>query len=131
MQSGWQGPDRVALGRKLSMTAYYCSEFANHLAAASAAWAAFFKLKEVFCNRKVLFVTDAGYVSAAKCLALSTLAVPGPWVNYVQRATHCSEDLASTHGATDWVNLKGSQKWSLAAKLLPARMTDGRNVCSP
>lgn len=37
-------------GRKLSMTAHHGTDFANRLAAA---WAAFFKRTEVFCNREV------------------------------------------------------------------------------
>ena len=139
------------LGRKLSMIAFHGTEFANRLAAG---WAAFFKLKEVFCNRKVplrdrlrLFECSVTPCALYACGAWTTtsdmecklrttrrrmlrwmVGVPRhpeeAWVDYVQRATHRSEALASTHGATDWVYLQRSQKWRLAGKA--ATSTDDR-----
>ena len=46
------------------------------------------------------------------------------WVEFVQRATHRSEELAAAHGATDWVVLQKTRKWKLASKA--ATSTDRR-----
>ena len=46
------------------------------------------------------------------------------WADYIQRATHRSENLSRGHGATDWVRLQRTRKWSLAGKA--ASSTDGR-----
>ena len=46
------------------------------------------------------------------------------WPDFVRRATHRSEALASTHGAVDWVVLQRTQKWRLAGKA--SQSTDGR-----
>ena len=46
------------------------------------------------------------------------------WPDFVQRATHRSEDLARSHGTTDWLTLQRRAKWRLAGKA--ATSTDGR-----
>ena len=46
------------------------------------------------------------------------------WVTYIRRATHRSEELATGHGALDWVAVQRQRKWSLAGKT--ARRSDGR-----
>ena len=46
------------------------------------------------------------------------------WPDFIQRATHRSEDLASTHGAVDWVVLQRTQTWRLAGRA--SQSTDGR-----
>ena len=46
------------------------------------------------------------------------------WPDFVQRATHRCEDLAGSHGATDWLTLQRRAKWRLASKA--ATSTDGR-----
>ena len=46
------------------------------------------------------------------------------WVEYIQRATHRSEDLAAQHGASDWIELQRRRKWKLAGR--SAKQTDGR-----
>ena len=139
------------LGRKLSATDFHSVEFADRLASG---WAVFFKLKQVLCNRKValrdrlkLFqCTVTPYVLYA-CGSWTTtvemehklkttrrrmlrwmVGVPRQpeeeWPDYVQRATHRCEELASIHSATDWLTLQRRYKWRLAGKA--AVSTDGR-----
>ena len=38
------------------------------------------------------------------------------WVEYIQRATHKSEDLATSHGLRNWVELQRRKKWRIAGK---------------
>ena len=139
------------LGRKLSTTEYHAAEFANRLASA---WAAFFKSKEVLCNRSVplrdrlklfecsvtpcvLYACGTWTMTSASERKLTTtrrrllrwmVGVPRwpaeSWPDFIQRATHRSEELASTHGAVDWLVLQRTQKWRLAGKA--SQSTDGR-----
>ena len=46
------------------------------------------------------------------------------WPDFIQRATHRSEELASKYGAEDWASIQKTQKWRLAGKA--AMSTDGR-----
>ena len=46
------------------------------------------------------------------------------WVDYIQRATHRSEELAARQGHVDWVSLSRQRKWILAGRA--ARSSDGR-----
>ena len=46
------------------------------------------------------------------------------WVDYVQKATHRSEELAARHGLVEWISLSRQRKWALAGRA--ARCTDGR-----
>ena len=46
------------------------------------------------------------------------------WVEYIRRATHRSEELATVNGAIDWIELQRIRKWKLAGQT--ARRTDGR-----
>ena len=49
---------------------------------------------------------------------------PEQWVDYIQRATHRSLELANRHGATNWTVLQKERKWALAGKV--ASSSDGR-----
>ena len=139
------------LGRKLSLSDFHLTEFENRLASA---WASFFKLKEVLCNRKVplkdrvklfecsvtpcAFYASGAWTTTAEMIhKLSTTRrkmlrwIVGvsrqkdeEWVTYIQRSTHKSEDLAHWYGAKDWAQLHRQRKWSLAGKA--ATSTDGR-----
>ena len=139
------------LGRKLSISAYHHTEFGNRLASA---WAAFFKSKEVFCNKKVpladriklfectvtpcmLYACGSWTLTKDMERKLSTtkrrmlrwiVGVPRlpqeQWTEYIQRATHRIEDLSRQHGATDWVLLQRTRKFNAAGKA--ALSTDGR-----
>ena len=139
------------LGHKLSVSDFHRTEFDNRLASA---WGAFFKLKDVLCNRKVplkdrvklfecsvtscaLYASGTWATTVEMIRKLSTTRrkmlrwmvgvtrqVDEEWVDYIQRATHRSEHLAHTHGATDWAQLHRQRKWSLARKA--ATSTDGR-----
>ena len=46
------------------------------------------------------------------------------WVDYIVRATHRCENLASTYGSKEWVALQRERKWKLAGKA--AACSDGR-----
>ena len=56
------------------------------------------------------------------------VSVPGAleeaWVDYIQHATRRSEELASSHGATDWVALARARRCEFAGKAAASR--DGR-----
>ena len=139
------------LGHKLSLSEFHATEFANRMASA---WASFFKLKDVLCNRKVplkdriklfecsvtpcaLYASGTWATTAEMVRKLSTTRrkmlrwmvgitrqVDEEWVAYIQRATHRSVDLAHAHGAKDWAQLQRQRKWSLAGKA--ATSNDGR-----
>jgi len=47
-----------------------------------------------------------------------------PFIDWLKRATHISEELAHKHGLQDWVDAQRSRKWRLAGHI--ARRTDGR-----
>ena len=47
-----------------------------------------------------------------------------PFIDWLRRATHISEQLANKHGLQDWVDAQRSRKWRLAGHV--ARRTDGR-----
>ena len=139
------------LGHKLSTLKFHQTEFENRLASA---WAAFFMLKDVLCNRNVplrdrfkLFecsvtpcalyasgtwtqtaATERKLCSTRRKMIRWIVGVARhrdeEWVEYIQRATHRSEELASSHGASDWNQLQRQRKWRLAGKA--ATCIDGR-----
>ena len=47
-----------------------------------------------------------------------------PFIDWLKRATHISEELAHKHGLQDWADAQRSRKWRLAGHI--ARRTDGR-----
>jgi len=47
-----------------------------------------------------------------------------PFIDWLKRATHISEEHAHKHGLQDWVDAQRSRKWRLAGHI--ARRTDGR-----
>jgi hypothetical protein len=139
------------LGHKVSISDFHEVEFRNRMASA---WGAFFKFKVSLCNRHVplkhrvklfdscvtpcaLYSCSTWTVTADMQHRLSTtrrkmlrwiVAVPRQpeedWVEYIQRATHRSEELAARHGSIDWITLSRQRKWTLAGKAASA--VDGR-----
>ena len=139
------------LGRKLSMDSYHDTEIANRVASA---WACFFKLKHALCNRGLrlsdrlkLFDSSVTPCALYACSTwtmtqerehllnktrrrmlrwMTRVARKGDedWVDYITRATHCSEELAASHGLTNWVLAQRKRKWQFAGRT--AAQTDGR-----
>ena len=140
------------LGRKVSITAFHETEFQNRMASA---WGAFFKFKASLCNRHVplkyrvklfescvtpcaLYSCGTWTVTAEMQRKLITtrrkmirwiVSVPRApdedWVDYIQRATHRSEELAARHGSIDWATVCRQRKWTLASKLRLVKMAAG------
>jgi hypothetical protein len=139
------------LGRKLTIDDYHKTEVSHRI---QSGWEAFFKFKEKLCNHQLelkmrikLFESVVTPCTLYACGAWTmtvdtenllrttrrkmlrwmvqiTRTPDEDWVQYITRATHRSEDLAATYGATDWVQLQRQRKWKLAG--LTARRTDGR-----
>ena len=139
------------LGRKVSITTFYETEFQNRMASA---WGAFFKFKASLCNRHVplkyrvklfescvtpcaLYSCGTWTVTAEMQQRLITtrrkmirwiVSVPRSpneeWVDYIQRATHRSEELAARHGSINWATVSRQRKWTLASKA--ATCAEGR-----
>ena len=139
------------LGRKLSLDRYHDTELANRVASG---WACFFKYKCTLCNRRlslryrmklfdacvtpcVLYACGTWTMTAQRDHLLTktrrrmlrwmmhTTRFPEEcWVDYIVRATHRCENLASMSGSSEWVALQREQKWKLAGKA--ATCSDGR-----
>ena len=131
------------LGRKLATGSYHDTEVANRMASA---WASFFKLKDVLCNRRLplkhrikLFDATVAPSALYACGTWTMIAerahllqktrrrmlrwmVHTPrrhdesWVEYITRATHHAEDLAALHGSTSWNLTQRARTWQLAGK---------------
>ena len=131
------------LGRKFSVDDFHITEFNHRI---SMGWAAFFKFKNALCNRYVaikdrmaLFVSCVSPCVLYACgtwtltvemelklrstqrrmlrwMVRSARRGEEEWPEYIQRATHTAEHVASTHGCVDWVSLQRKRKHVLAAK---------------
>ena len=149
-----EGESEKYLGRKLSIDEYHNTELDNRLASG---WGAFFKLKGALCNRNVplkdriaLFESSVTPCVLYACgtwtmttsrehklrctrrRMLRWMIKPRRdesenWPEYIKRATHTCEDLATRHGSTDWVVLYHNRKCTLAAKC--ALCDDHRWAC--
>jgi len=131
------------LGRKLATKDYHDVEFANRI---SSGWAAFCKFKGVLCDRQVALKDRVRLLEATvtPCILYAcgtwtmtagmerklratkrrmlrrmiriTRAPAEPWPDFMKRATHISEGLANSNGATDWVAVQRERKLNLATK---------------
>ena len=139
------------LGRKISIDLFHETEIANRIAAG---WCAFWKLKDVLCNRRLslkdrfrlfescvspgvlyacgtwtLTVDLSLQIQAAQRKMLRWLVglrreTEEPWIDFIKRSTHISERLAREHGVPDWLDTHRLRKWKLAGTV--ARRTDNR-----
>ena len=139
------------LGRMLSIEQPNQIEVANRT---SAGWATFMRLKAVLCNQKLslkdrfrlfescvspcvlyacgtwtLTTCSAARIRSTQRQMLRWMVGIGrqteePWVDYIRRSTHTSEDLARKNGIKDWLEVQSIRKWKLAGDT--ARQTDGR-----
>ena len=145
------GETEKYLGSKFSVEDFRQAELSNRLAMG---WAAFFKLKGALCDRQIpikdrmkLFESSVTpcvlyacgcwtMTSEMFCRLRSTRrrmlrwmikparGMDEEWPNYIRRATHLCEDIASQHGSKAWGELQHERKRTLAAKC--ALTTDGR-----
>ena len=120
----------------------------------AAAWAAFFKFKDVLCNKAVTWRTKLRFFDAVitptvlyGCAAWTITAdrerlltttrrrmlrwmfgvrrqLDEGWVDFIRRSTHESETHAERNGSRDWVRTQKRLKWKFAGTV--ARQTDGR-----
>jgi hypothetical protein len=131
------------LGRKLSLDAYHESELSNRVAAG---WAAFHKYKTTLCNTShslaqrlhlfetvvtptVLYCASTWTAWATTDQILQTVrrrmlrsivqvrrARDETWVDYIQRATHKSEELAAPY-VSDWAAKRAACKAKLVERI--------------
>ena len=139
------------LGTKLSSDSYHSTELANRL---DSGWSCFFKLKDTLCDRRLplrdrikLFEASVTPCVLYACgtwtmtvererrfnvtrrrmlrwMIRTARAHDEDWVTYIKRATHTSEELASSLGSVRWVVLQRKRKWQFAGKA--AVQSDGR-----
>ena len=139
------------LGRKFAMDKYHQTELAHRIASG---WGAFFKSKEILCNRALPLFDRLRLFEAT--VTPCVLYACGTWtlsadlerqlrssqrrmlrwivgvrrhpdeefVEYIKRATHTSNELALQSGVHDWVVTQRVRKWKLAGNV--ARRQDGR-----
>ena len=131
------------LGRQLAVEDYHATELTNRV---DAGWRAFFKFKDVLCNRRcpvksrlrlfesvvtpcVMYASGAWTMTiegeaklrTARRKMLRWMMHAGrkpeeDWVEYIKRATSRCENMAAEHGVSDWVALQRRRKWKLAGQ---------------
>ena len=146
-----EGSAERYLGRQLAVEDYHGTELSHRL---QSGWKTFFKYKDTLCNRQlalklriklfesvvtpcILYACGTWTMTVESDNLLRTArrkmlrwmvqvrrAPDEDWVEYIRRATHRCEELATVHGATDWIELQRKRKLKLAGQT--ARRTDGR-----
>ena len=139
------------LGRKLSTDEYHDTELSNRIACG---WACFFKFKDALCGRGlplgdrlklfeacvtpcILYACSTWTMTLERehllnrtrrrMLRWMTRVARHPeedWIDFITRATHSSEELAASHGLTNWIVTQRQRKWQFAGKV--AAQIDGR-----
>ena len=143
-----EGEAEKYLGRKFSLDDYHNVELSHRIAAG---WAAFRSLKHVLCDRRLclrarmkllqtcvapsmlyaaetwtLTVVQASRIRATQRKMLRQMVAMRrgsneTWVEYIQRSTHASVDLAARHGVPDWMMLVRRRRESQNVKLHDTR----------
>ena len=150
-----EGCDKY-LGRQVSFSEYQTAELNSRIAAG---WATFAKLKDELCNRRyktkqrirlfdsvvtptVLYgnvswtlrkdheqaITTARRSMIRKMFANRRLG-DETWVEYIKRATKRSEEIMTTYGSTNWVQLHHTRKNSLREKWRYRKTRGGTSCC--